>query len=326
MALKSSKPASGSGLTAIFLDKDASSSATLKPFLDMIRVMSPDYTILLPESSLSEKDESLPDNVRVFRFEPDSKSSLAGSVRKALEYSPASSRFLIFFGSGGYPNLGEKDLLNLANSKYDIVTKRGSDCMAISRNYANYIASVGQEPSIESAIKAGFSVPMMSLFEMISSPREAIRRYSTLIKFLCVGASGAAVQLVVLTILKIWINPLVANGIAIEVSIVNNFIWNDRFTFAGKSSLPGSSLNSRSGRRIIRFAKYNVVSLGSFAVNEGVYSLVYLFYFHSAGRFSYIISALVGIVAGFTVNYLGSSRWAWRRSRVVTDSETAAAS
>jgi dolichol-phosphate mannosyltransferase len=139
---------------------------------------------------------------------------------------------------------------------------------------------------------------------LLRSPREAIRQYSTLVSFALVGASGVAVNLLVLTIFKPLVGALIANAIAQEVSIANNFVWNDRFTFRSRS---------RVGRffalpRLYRFVKYNLVSLLSFAVNEMVFYLVY-----SHGIF-YIYSSLTAIATAFVVNYFGSSRWAWAKT------------
>ena len=60
----------------------------------------------------------------------------------------------------------------------------------------------------------------------------------TVIKYCGVGASGILVNESVLIILKEFIKIIlpVASIIAIELSILNNFIWNDNWTFKNRTN------------------------------------------------------------------------------------------
>ena len=153
---------------------------------------------------------------------------------------------------------------------------------------------------------------MMSLLEIIRSPRRAIRENRTLLKFLMVGLSGLAVNLILLTIFKDLLGNsliLIANGIAVEGSIISNFVWNDRYTFGFGANKVGSEIlpEAKKGwtRGGLRLAKYNLVSLVSFAVNELVF-----FFMNTRGVY-YIWASIVAIGCSFIINYVGSSRWAW---------------
>ena len=68
--------------------------------------------------------------------------------------------------------------------------------MTLSKRYAVHFASTGEIPSVNNAIRNGFSAPM-SIPQIIRFPEDAIRQYATIIKFATVGASGVAVNLIV---------------------------------------------------------------------------------------------------------------------------------
>jgi putative flippase GtrA len=322
--LRSIKPVSTLDLTAIFL-RDSVAPTTMKSLVERIQTLTRKLTIILPDDPNVKQVANTISNDRLFYFEIQSDSGSIDGIKKAVELSPDSERFLVISGANA-SSISQRDLKRLLSKKGDIATSSSSGCMVISQRYARYLASSIQKPSVENARDGGFSVSRMSPLEMISSPRQAVRQNSTLIKFLVVGASGAVVQLLVLTILQTWINPNLANGIAIEISIVNNFTWNDRFTF--RKAIPQSPSKS-SGRKFARFLKYNIVSLGSFAVNEAVFSLVYAeltsHQIHSAFHLIGVsdLSAIIGILAGFAVNYLGSSHWAWKAPKLESVSEPA---
>lgn len=134
------------------------------------------------------------------------------------------------------------------------------------------------------------------------SLRSYISNNWTLVKFMLVGASGTVVNLGILALLTtLFGNGLiyVFNAIAVETSILNNFVWNDRFTF---NSAGQTKNKSKAGR----LAKYNLLSLASFGVNEIVFIFLY-----SYGHYKYLAS-IIAIGVAFIFNYVGSSRWAWK--------------
>ena len=119
-----------------------------------------------------------------------------------------------------------------------------------------------------------------------------------LLKFLLVGASGVVVNTALLYALyQLASLPLlVASPLAVEASIFNNFIWNDRWTFLG------------SGRdKLRRFCRFNLVSLGGLAITTGVlYVLVTLLGVH------YLFANLAGISLATLWNFMLSFLWTWR--------------
>ena len=116
-----------------------------------------------------------------------------------------------------------------------------------------------------------------------------------LAKFAAVGALGVLLNTAALYLLYEWLHLplLVASAMAIELAVVNNYLLNDHWTFAS---------HSRSVRRFVRF---NVSSLGGVAINLAAVALL------TAAGWHVLAADLVGIAAGFVVNFVLSSAWVW---------------
>ena len=122
-------------------------------------------------------------------------------------------------------------------------------------------------------------------------------RFGRLLKFGAVGATGVIINTTILYMLSRWVGfpLLLSSAIAVELAIVSNFFWNNRWTFACRS------------RSFARFVKFNVASLVGLTVNvTAVWGLT------RAGLY-FLIANLVGIGIGVAVNYAGSVVWVWRR-------------
>ncbi|MEV6946974.1 GtrA family protein [Streptomyces sp. NPDC051172] len=88
--------------------------------------------------------------------------------------------------------------------------------------------------------------------------------------------------------------PLVAaSAMAVELAVVNNYVLNDRLTFATHA------LSMR------RFVKFNVSMLGGLAVN------VLLLWVLVRGGVAFLVANLLAIAAAFAVNYASSALWVW---------------
>ena len=66
-------------------------------------------------------------------------------------------------------------------------------------------------------------------------------------RFNLIGIGGAAIQLVLFALLVRWVHlsEVVAAPIAVEVVLLNNFFWHERFTWGDR---PGVGLRSRAFR------------------------------------------------------------------------------
>jgi putative flippase GtrA len=122
------------------------------------------------------------------------------------------------------------------------------------------------------------------------------RKNSRIVKFAVVGGTGAVINTLALYLLYRWAGlPLAtASMLAVELAAVSNYLLHDNWTFATR--VPSFQ----------RFAKFNAASLLGLALNVcTVWCLTRLgLYFLAAN--------LVGIAAGFLVNYAFSVSWVWR--------------
>ncbi|MDD3961284.1 MAG: GtrA family protein [Bacteroidales bacterium] len=126
------------------------------------------------------------------------------------------------------------------------------------------------------------------------------------IKFAIVGGSGIIVNMAILIGLQelCKIPLFAASVVAIELSIISNFLLNDSWTFAEVSAKP----------RIARFASFNTVSLGGMLINIAVLSGLVAVGIH------YIIGNLAGIAVAFAWNYVVNKKFTWKKKET-TNSE-----
>ncbi|MCK9581780.1 MAG: GtrA family protein, partial [Methanoregula sp.] len=131
----------------------------------------------------------------------------------------------------------------------------------------------------------------------------AWREWKRIFKFGIVGISGIVVNLGILYILVQYIhsNDLLASFIATEIAILNNFIWNDHWTFSSMEHREKSNW----WHRLIAF---NIISAGGVLINLGI--------FYGLTRWFgvwYILAQLVGILVAFSWNFFVNRRFTWGR-------------
>ncbi len=129
--------------------------------------------------------------------------------------------------------------------------------------------------------------------------------FVTFMKFAMVGATGTVVNLGLLVLLVEFggLHETLAVAISYEISILNNFVWNELWTFRDRRSGAGSS-------RLVRALKFNLVSLGGFGINLAMFSLL----FHVLGVF-YIASEAAAILFAVLWNFAVNVKWTWRAGR-----------
>lgn len=113
-----------------------------------------------------------------------------------------------------------------------------------------------------------------------------------------VGLTGVAVNLVLLYVLhgRFGLHDLVAVPIAVEVSILSNFLLNDRFTFHDR-------LSGTKWRRLLQF---NAVSLMALVINVTVYAAMERLF-----GLPYLLAEFIAIVVAFGANYAGNLHWTY---------------
>lgn len=120
-----------------------------------------------------------------------------------------------------------------------------------------------------------------------------------LAKFGLVGISGLLVNSFLLFLFHgvASLPLLLAAPAAYEFSVVNNYLWNDVWTFG---------THSPSLRRLLKF---NLISLGALGITVGtLYALVEWAAWH------YLLANLAGIGIGFLWNFSMNVLWTWRRA------------
>lgn len=117
-------------------------------------------------------------------------------------------------------------------------------------------------------------------------------------RFAAVGLTGVFVNLGLLWTLTegVGLHYLASALLAIEASIISNFLLNDRFTFHDK----------RDGTRLGRLARFNAVSLGALVINLAVLAT-----FTELLHVHYLASEAIAIVAAFSANYAGNTQWTY---------------
>jgi dolichol-phosphate mannosyltransferase len=122
------------------------------------------------------------------------------------------------------------------------------------------------------------------------------------IKFCLVGLSGVVVNLGILVFLTeiIGIFYAFSNAIAVVVAIINNFVWNDLWTFRDRRTSAREPI-------VVRLAKFSIICSMGFAINEGI-----LLLFTEVAGFYYIISAILGIIAATLFNFILNKWWTWQ--------------
>jgi dolichol-phosphate mannosyltransferase len=126
------------------------------------------------------------------------------------------------------------------------------------------------------------------------------RSMRTFIKFCIVGGSGVVVNLGVFTLLLLLgMNKYVASPIAIEVSILTNFLFNNFWTFRWR--------NTRDTLRM-KGLKFNTVSVIALGVSYGTFVVSSLTFPALPPQ----IHQAIGIVPALLVNYLMNSYWTFK--------------
>ncbi|MBX6773153.1 MAG: GtrA family protein [Chloroflexi bacterium] len=121
---------------------------------------------------------------------------------------------------------------------------------------------------------------------------------SRLVRFGLVGLSGTLVNLAVVHVLFGTLHwpAVIASPVAVEVSVVNNFLWNNWWTFRQRSI------------SLARFIRFNLASLGGLAITAAIFAaLVDLLGWH------YLLADLIAIGAATGWNFAASVLWTWAR-------------
>jgi dolichol-phosphate mannosyltransferase len=140
---------------------------------------------------------------------------------------------------------------------------------------------------------------LKSFLHRLTGSQEGIRMF----RFYVVGASGIGVCLGILWVMTemAHLYYLLSNVVGFEISVFNNFIWNEIWTFRDRV---GS--NTMWNMRLKRLLKYNTVSVGTLVLNTAIlFGLT-----HFLGVY-YMTSALIGIFVAAILNYAINTTVTW---------------
>jgi dolichol-phosphate mannosyltransferase len=120
------------------------------------------------------------------------------------------------------------------------------------------------------------------------------------LKFCIVGGSGVLVNLGIFTaLLALGVNKYVASPIAIECSIITNFLGNNYWTFRRRAL--GSGVH-------VRGLRFNAVSIIALAISFATFVVLS----RAFPRIAPQVHQLIGIVPATLVNYFLNSYWTFR--------------
>jgi putative flippase GtrA len=124
------------------------------------------------------------------------------------------------------------------------------------------------------------------------------------LKFNFVGALGIVVQLLILALLVtgLRLHYLVATGVAVEIAVLHNFYWHERYTWLDRTcSRPGEVL-----RRLVRFN----CSTGAISIFG---NLILMRLLVGQAHLQYLIANLVTVAACAVLNFLMSDWFVFQR-------------
>lgn len=127
--------------------------------------------------------------------------------------------------------------------------------------------------------------------------RTTIRRW---LKFNFVGLIGIGLQLLGLALLKsaLHVNYLLATALAVEATVVHNFLWHERFTWADRVAKT----------RLAQFIKFHLTN-GAISVFGNV---LLMKLFAGTLRIPYLAANLITIACCSVFNFLASDRFVFR--------------
>jgi putative flippase GtrA len=120
-----------------------------------------------------------------------------------------------------------------------------------------------------------------------------IFKTGTLLKYLIVGVSGVIVNEGILLLLHPSLGPYIGIIPAIEISIIYNFILNNRYTFKGKNHF------------INRLLRYNAFNLIGYGANLSIYYIA-IYY-----KTDIYLADFLGIIVAFIITYTTASLFVW---------------
>jgi dolichol-phosphate mannosyltransferase len=130
------------------------------------------------------------------------------------------------------------------------------------------------------------------------------------IKFCCVGGSGFIVDMTLLYLLAdpkcLALNVTLSKVLAAETAILNNFIWNEFWTFRSSAHLKSQIPNGKSSGTARRFLTFNAIC----GIGIGL-AVLLLHLFHGLFGWNMYVSNLLAIIAVTFWNFGMNAKLNW---------------
>lgn len=139
-----------------------------------------------------------------------------------------------------------------------------------------------------------------------------LKRAKVIIRYGVVGVSGVGIDFVIYNLLIIFlgIHPAVAKVFSTEAGILNNFVWNNRWTFKERNTAFSTK------KKLILF---NIISLGGLIIGVGVIKVLTSIYGQGILALGpvhisyYNIYFLISVPPSVTWNFILSHFLAWKK-------------
>jgi dolichol-phosphate mannosyltransferase len=153
-------------------------------------------------------------------------------------------------------------------------------------------------------VKGVTKLRMSDIIEfMLNSWRIRFESSKTFFKFAIVGVSGLFVNLASFTLLlRAGLSKYLASPLAIEISIITNFLVNNAWTFAARETRDSFP------RKLVKF---NIVSLVALAASYSTFLLLSFLFPQVTPQ----VHQAIGVIPGTAVNYAFNSLWTFRHDR-----------
>jgi len=137
-----------------------------------------------------------------------------------------------------------------------------------------------------------------------SKPSEARQALLRWLKFNAVGGIGIAVQLAALTLFRsaLHLDYLLATALAVEIAVLHNFLWHERFTWVDR-------LAAHPVQSLVRLAKFNLSNGGVSIMGNLLLMRLLVGELH----LNYVLANLVAVAVCSLVNFLLSDRLVFQR-------------
>ncbi len=127
--------------------------------------------------------------------------------------------------------------------------------------------------------------------------------FSSPVKFMLVGMLGFAIQLLMIQVITgLTSKYLVATAVAVELTVLHNFVWHERFTWRERAP-------TGVGGKLRRLARFHI-SNGATSIVGNLLLMRLLV----GGMHMHVLPAnLLSVTACAVANFLSSDRWVFTR-------------